>query len=336
MTPVQHVSTRPPQRHGVSRPDIKSFSSLTAVALHDEQFSDEIYDPISELTLRQTASSLLDEGKALTIFQKAEWNQDGSSRYPIVDSSEYAESDEEARDNYHAEFYVVLPGLALNWAEQDVPIIWEVRDQRLRDASTEAYFHGPSTAAITWEDLPEKMKNPHILTVDYISTLEDWKDAEGNEMQRVVGLRPVKIRFSTPPPDYGYMAANRFNVMIEMAVEKLKAWWLEGLYFKVEGSILGLNDRSDFNYVAEMTDFERQTDAIEVLLVNPEELVRKIDTSKAKPDISPKEARIEELEAMFESYIRAHPDAPKDYMTISIVMGLSDEYYKLLEEFGEL
>ena len=53
-------------------------------------------------------------------------------------------------------------------------------------------------------------------------------------------------------------------------------------------------------------------------------------------DITPDEERIVELETMFESYMRHHPDAPKDYMTISIVMGLSNEYYALLEKFGQL
>ena len=56
----------------------------------------------------------------------------------------------------------------------------------------------------------------------------------------------------------------------------------------------------------------------------------------SKPDITEDEERIIELETMFESYMRHHPDAPKDYMTISIVMGLSNEYYALLEKFGQL
>jgi len=54
------------------------------------------------------------------------------------------------------------------------------------------------------------------------------------------------------------------------------------------------------------------------------------------PDITPDERRMEELEMEFESYIMHHPDAPRSYMTISIVMGKSDEYYALLEKFDML
>jgi hypothetical protein len=180
------------------------------------------------------------------------------------------------------------------------------------------------------------MRNVRILSVAYRTEVEDWTDAEGYVMKRVIGLKPVNVRFHTPPPNYGYVAARRFNAFIERAVKNINAKWLDGLYFKVaEGGILGLNDPEDFNYVAEMTDFEGQTDSIEMQLVpNLAELV--FDTSKAVPDITVKEQRMNELEMLFESYMRAHPDAPSNYMTISIVLGVSDEYYALLEEFGGL
>lgn len=304
------------------------------MALHDEEYEQEYYDPIPELTLKQAANSLLRDG--LRVFQRAEWNQDGAHRYTITDNSNVSDVSEGAPDfSFHAEFFVVLPGVATRFTSEDVPIIWEVRDQHLRDAYL-ARLKEANVSKYVVTDLNEREKNVDILEVYYISEYEDWQDGEGNPMRKVIGLKPFKVRFLTPLPMYGYVAARRFNAFLEVAVKKSKATWLDGLYFKVNEGILGLNDKDDFNYVAEMTDSEEQTDAIEMILVTPEELLPRVDTSKAKPDISPKEKRIDELEAMFESYIRTHPDAPKDYMTVSIVMGLSDEYYALLEEFGEL
>lgn len=58
-----------------------------------------------------------------------------------------------------------------------------------------------------------------------------------------------------------------------------------------------------------------------------------IDTSKVLPDITTDERRIDELEMQFESYIKHHPDAPNNYMTIAMVLGVSDEYYALIVKF---
>jgi hypothetical protein len=54
------------------------------------------------------------------------------------------------------------------------------------------------------------------------------------------------------------------------------------------------------------------------------------------PDITAKEQRMNALEQEFESYMRTHPEAPDNYMLVSIILGKSDEYYRLLEEFGGL
>ena len=334
MSPVQHVSTRPPQRHGVSRPGIQGFGAQNDVALHDIEYEQDYYDPIPELTQRQASNSLLDEINALRVFNKAEWNQDGAHRYTVTENANFDTN----ADEYHAEFFVVLPGIATRLWSEHAPIVWELRDQHLRDAYLKAFFE-PGFPGMKWDDMPEGEKNVNLLSVYYITELADWKDGEGNALKKVVGLKPVRVKFHTPPPMYGYAAARRFNAFLEIAAHKknVEAKWLEGLYFKVgEGGILGLNDIDDPNYVAEMTDFDAQTDAIEMLLVPPEELERKLDTSKVKPDITESERRIEELEGIFESYIRAHPDAPRSYMTISIVMGLSNEYFALLKEFDML
>lgn len=66
------------------------------------------------------------------------------------------------------------------------------------------------------------------------------------------------------------------------------------------------------------------------------ELEHPIDTSTEAPDVTKDEKRMDELETMFESYIHSHPNSPKDYMLVSILMGHSDEYYRLLKEFNEL
>jgi hypothetical protein len=339
LSPVQHVSTRPPQRPGVSRPAITGHRPIAPIILHDIEYEQDYYDPVPELTLKQAANAMLDEKAALRIFQKGEWNQDGLHRYPITDNSNVVDLSEGSPEfSLHSEFYVYLPGMAIMLWNEDAPIFWEMRDQHLRDASVQTYFHSPPPYAITWKDLPLSMKNVRILSVSYRTEVEDWKDAEGYVMKRVIGLKPVNVRFHTPPPNYGYVAARRFNAFIEIAIRKkgIKAKWLDGLSFKVgEGGILGLHDSEDFNYVAEMTDFEGQTDAVEMLLV-PGLAEKVFDTSKAIPDITAKEQRINELEMMFESYLQAHPDAPSNYMTISIVLGVSDEYYALLEEFGGL
>jgi hypothetical protein len=61
-----------------------------------------------------------------------------------------------------------------------------------------------------------------------------------------------------------------------------------------------------------------------------------VDVDLTSPDITADERRMNELEQEFESYMRAHPEAPDNYMLVSIVLGKSDEYYRLLEEFGGL
>ena len=318
------------KRSSVTRPYIEKRRLGHPVALHDESFDDEFYDSISELTLKQAANALMNSKDALLIFNHAEWNQDGASRYTITDNSSDPDHDPGDETDFHMESYVIRPGIARTFVSEDVPISWEVRDQHMRDAYKYAFLKLD-------QQLTENEKNPIILSVYYIAEYQDFVDSRSNPMREVVGLKPVKVRFYTPHPGHGYMAARRFNAIIDAAVTKLRATWLDGLYFKVgEGGILGLNDKEDFNYVAEMMDFEGQSDSIEMLFVDLEELMSQIDTSKVKPDITEKERRVEELETMFESYLRQHPDAPRDYMTISIIMGLSDEYYALLEEFGEL
>ena len=295
---------------------------------------DDIYDPVSDHTLQGAAKNLMYSRRALTIFNGANWNMDGSHRSVIVDSETGGEED----SPYHSEFFVVLPGLAYDFWRELVPIAWEVRDQNMRDAYRQAtYPHAKPGHGAVWSEMSASEKNPIVLTVYYISELDDWKDGEGHLMKKVVGLKPAQVLFHTPYPMHGYIAARRFNAVIEAAVSVLKTDWLDGLYFKVSDSHrLGLNDKEDFNYVAEMTDYTNQSDAIMMMLVAPDELRPKLDTSKLLPDITPDEERIVELETMFESYMRAHPDAPKEYMTISIMIGLSDEYYALLARFGQL
>lgn len=64
--------------------------------------------------------------------------------------------------------------------------------------------------------------------------------------------------------------------------------------------------------------------------------VKPVEVDLTTTDISDDEKRIEQLEMEFESYLMHHPDAPRDYMTISIILGKSDEYYALLDKFNEL
>jgi hypothetical protein len=60
------------------------------------------------------------------------------------------------------------------------------------------------------------------------------------------------------------------------------------------------------------------------------------DVDLTDPGITANEQRMGELEMMFEDYMRTHPEAPDNYMLVSIILGKSDEYYRLLEEFGGL
>jgi hypothetical protein len=109
---------------------------------------------------------------------------------------------------------------------------------------------------------------------------------------------------------------------------------LDGKYSSVEWQRAYLLSRA--KYFEENYSGGTSTPEYQAVVAELGGLGGEIDTSKEMPNITADEQRMNELEMQFESYIKHHPDAPSNYMTISIVLGVSDEYYALMEKFGQL
>jgi hypothetical protein len=70
------------------------------------------------------------------------------------------------------------------------------------------------------------------------------------------------------------------------------------------------------------------------IIIHFDELERKGEMRLVDVKLTALESKVDELERTFEGYIKEHPDAPRDYPTIAVLMGKL-EYFELREKLGE-
>jgi hypothetical protein len=160
----------------------------------------------------------------------------------------------------------------------------------------------------------------------------DWELGNLHIREPPEGLpNPTQMVISPPPEEYMILFVSRLAAMREIAkaqVHHLDVPWLRLL------SEMILRDEKLVPQLEIGGTRHSLAFAGQQIIIHFDELERKGEMRLVDVKLTALESKVDELERTFEGYIKEHPDAPRDYPTIPVLMGKL-EYFELREKLGE-
>jgi len=185
----------------------------------------------------------------------------------------------------------------------------------------------------------------------------NWERAELTIRTPPEGVpEPFQMVINAPPSPFMRIFESRLNTMIDLARRlnsKYPSVWLDVLANMKRDYLSQPRGRGNVILTIEDREYEldfKRSDAKAARLEHEivgkpyswQQVVIAFDEIAEKREgehrldvtLTEDEAKVEALERGFEQYIREHPDAPRDYPTIAVLMNKL-EYFDLLERLGE-
>jgi hypothetical protein len=163
---------------------------------------------------------------------------------------------------------------------------------------------------------------------------QDWERGWLDIRQPPEGLpEPFQMVINPPPAEYALMFAMRMAAMRKLSGDLLSRWdqpWLHLLAQMTMGQTPKGTDYLVIDGVKHVLNFDKNMQ----IIIHFDEIERKAGERTVDVKLTATESKVDALEREFEHYIKEHPDAPRDYPTIAVLMDRL-EYFELREKLGE-